>query len=141
MGNNLTDHPATTAGQAGCGSTQPTDSLADARLGGLLDNGGQTNTEALAAGSPRLGRDPDLRPKLHPGTDQRGVTRPRGGGCDIGALEAGGGETAPQWSVADDFLVPPNQANPSPDSHGNAGAWSYEQAPLASPQQPSSTRC
>ena len=134
-GHNLTDDIAGTD-VASCGFTQTTDILADARLGPLLDNGGQTNTEALAAGSREIDAIPASDPSCT-GTDQRGVTRPQGAGCDIGALEAGGGETAPPWSVAHDFRAPPNEANPSPDSLGNSGVWSYEQAPVASPQDPS----
>jgi len=129
-GHNLTDGVAST-GVAACGFTQPTDILADARLGPLRNNGGQTSTHELAAGSPAIDAGSGC-----PLTDQRGVTRPSGG-CDIGALQVGGGGTQPQWSVAHDFRVPPNQANPSPDSLGNAGVWSYEQAPLATSQTPS----
>ncbi len=129
-GHNLVDGVAST-GVAACGFTQSTDILADARLGPLLTNGGQTNTHELAAGSPAIDAGSGC-----PATDQRGVTRPTGA-CDIGALQVGGGGTQPQWSVAHDFLVPPNDANPSPDSLGNAGVWSYEQAPLATPQTPS----
>jgi hypothetical protein len=54
----------------------------DPRLGRLQDNGGPTDTEALLAGSPAIDSG---------GTcgmlDQRGTTRPRGSGCDIGPYE------------------------------------------------------
>ncbi len=56
----------------------------------LADNGGPTWTLALASGSPAL--DAGLcATKSSPATttDQRGMTRPQGDGCDIGALEAG----------------------------------------------------
>ena len=52
----------------------------------LADNGGPTMTHALATGSPAL----DLVPGSDPGctdTDQRGVSRPQGPGCDAGAFE------------------------------------------------------
>ncbi len=114
---NVTDSIAST-GTASCGFTQMTDTLGDARLGSLQDNGGQTDTEALAAGSPAI----DLIPALNAsctGTDQRGTARPQGSGCDAGALEAGGGETAPQWSVAHDFSLT------------TGAVWSYELAPVA----------
>jgi hypothetical protein len=29
------------------------------------------------------------------------------------------------WSLADDFRLSPDQANPSPDQYGNEGVWSY----------------
>jgi hypothetical protein len=133
-GHNLTDGVAST-GAASCDFTQSTDILADARLGPLRNNGGQTRTHALAAGSPAINHVPATGAGCQ-ATDQRGVTRPKGAACDIGALEAGGGEKPPQWSVAHDFRVPPNQANPSPDSLGHTGVWTYEQAPRATPQKP-----
>jgi CSLREA domain-containing protein/uncharacterized repeat protein (TIGR01451 family) len=50
----------------------------------LLDNGGPTPTHALFANSPA--RDAVPLPGCLP-TDQRGVVRPQGAGCDIGAFE------------------------------------------------------
>jgi hypothetical protein len=58
----------------------------DPRLAALADNGGPTQTQALEAGSPAI----DAVPASSAGcaaTDQRGVSRPQGGGCDIGAYE------------------------------------------------------
>ncbi len=52
-------------------------------LGALTDNGGPTMTHALLAGSPAV----DHIPSGCPPTDQRGVPRPFGGACDIGAYE------------------------------------------------------
>jgi len=51
----------------------------------LANNGGPTQTHALVPGSPALDASPadaDCAP-----TDQRGVRRPQGNGCDIGAFE------------------------------------------------------
>jgi PKD repeat protein len=60
--------------------------IADPKLGGLADNGGLTWTHALQAGSPAIDAgNPD--PSTCPATDQRGVSRPQGVGCDIGAYE------------------------------------------------------
>jgi hypothetical protein len=53
-------------------------------LGPLADNGGPTYTEALLAGSPAIDAGDPL---ACPGTDQRGVSRPQGSACDIGAFE------------------------------------------------------
>jgi hypothetical protein len=53
---------------------------------GLQDNGGNTNTLALEATSPAVDAIPPSAPGCS-GTDQRGVTRPQGTGCDIGAYE------------------------------------------------------
>ena len=51
----------------------------------LAANGGPTNTMALNSGSPAIDTgDPACPP---PGTDQRGVNRPQGARCDIGAYE------------------------------------------------------
>lgn len=54
----------------------------------LAANGGPTSTMALNPGSPAIDAgDPSCPP---PGTDQRGVNRPQGARCDIGAFEAVG---------------------------------------------------
>ena len=49
---------------------------------GLQDNGGPTQTIALMAGSPAINKAANC-----PTADQRGVSRPQGNGCDIGAFE------------------------------------------------------
>ena len=53
-------------------------------LGPLADNGGVTLTHLLAAGSPAIDA---AAVATCPATDQRGVSRPQGGGCDAGAFE------------------------------------------------------
>lgn len=58
---------------------------ADPLLRPLTNNGGPTETHALRAGSPAIDAGANIG---CPATDQRGVTRPQGGGCDIGAFEA-----------------------------------------------------
>jgi hypothetical protein len=62
-------------------------------LGPLANNGGPTDTVALLAGSPAIdaGDNATCLP-----TDQRGVTRPQGPACDMGAYEV---ET-PQGQIA-----------------------------------------
>jgi parallel beta-helix repeat protein len=62
-----------------------------ANLGPLADNGGTTFTHALLPGSPALetGDDATCAP-----VDQRGIVRPQGLHCDIGALEAEAPATA-----------------------------------------------
>lgn len=52
-------------------------------LAALAENGGPTETLALAAGSPAI----DAGDAACPATDQRGVARPQGSACDIGAFE------------------------------------------------------
>ncbi|WYD80714.1 MAG: right-handed parallel beta-helix repeat-containing protein [Candidatus Electrothrix gigas] len=63
--------------------TQPT--ALDAILSPLADNGGPTLTHALVAGSPAIDLDADCSIGLT--TDQRGMPRPSGVGCDAGAVE------------------------------------------------------
>jgi len=58
-------------------------------LGPLADNGGPTWTHALLAGSPAIDAADDaacVAPPIN-GVDQRGVARPQGVGCDVGAFE------------------------------------------------------
>jgi len=56
----------------------------DPNLGPLADNGGFTPTHALLAGSPAIDAGTNTG---CPATDQRGMTRPQGSLCDIGAFE------------------------------------------------------
>lgn len=58
--------------------------VADAGLGPLADNGGSTLTHALLAGSPAIDA---ADAAICPATDQRGIARPQGAGCDVGAYE------------------------------------------------------
>ena len=57
----------------------------DPLLGPLADNGGPTKTHLPRAGSPVLDQVPTEHCTLT--TDQRGVGRPQGAACDIGAVE------------------------------------------------------
>ena len=56
-------------------------------LGPLADNGGPTQTMALGLGSLAIDAGDSA---ACPATDQRGVARPQGKGCDIGAYELAG---------------------------------------------------
>jgi hypothetical protein len=68
--------------------------LADIKLGPLADNGGPTKTHALLSDSVAINAVPKGDCKLPNGkpllTDQRGVKRPQGRACDVGAFEFGG---------------------------------------------------
>lgn len=68
-----------------CGATN----FGDPMLAALADNGGPTQTMALQAGSGAIGAGDDsiCAGTLVAGLDQRGVTRPQGLHCDIGAFE------------------------------------------------------
>ncbi len=79
LGNNLADDDT-------CEFTEPTDLVvADAMLGPLQDNGGPPETHDLLPGSPAI--DAGSMDCPPPDTDQRGVSRPQGTDCDIGAVE------------------------------------------------------
>ena len=56
----------------------------------LADNGGETQTHALLSGSPAIDAIP--AGECIVSTDQRGVPRPQGAACDIGAFEVQPGE-------------------------------------------------
>ena len=77
-GNNIED--GTTCGFSDPTSMSNTDPMLDPA--GLKDNGGPTKTVALVAGSPAINAATGC-----PATDQRGITRPQGANCDIGAYE------------------------------------------------------
>ena len=79
-------------GDGTCNLTAAGDiSAVDPLLGPLADNGGPTETHELLPGSPAIDAiavadcvDLDGEPVV---TDQRGVARPQGVACDIGAFE------------------------------------------------------
>ena len=56
----------------------------DPKLGPLANNGGFTQTHALLAGSPAIDAADD---DFCESSDQRGIPRPQGAHCDIGAFE------------------------------------------------------
>jgi predicted outer membrane repeat protein len=58
---------------------------ADPKLGPLADNGGSTQTMALLPGSSAI--DVGGLNSTCAATDQRGLSRPQGNGCDMGAFE------------------------------------------------------
>jgi hypothetical protein len=66
----------------------------DPMLGALGANGGPTLTMLPQAGSPLVDAIPVEQCQADGAagiaTDQRGVTRPQGGGCDVGAVEVAG---------------------------------------------------
>ncbi|HEY3542301.1 MAG TPA: choice-of-anchor Q domain-containing protein [Gaiellaceae bacterium] len=94
------------------------DSLADAQLQPLADNGGPTQTMAPAPGSPAIdGGNPNNGCRLMSGgaitTDQRGLPRAAGAfdACDIGAVEV-------QPPANDDFAAAQALAGASGSSAG-----------------------
>ena len=82
-----TSHGHNLDSDGSCGLKGPGDlsQPLDARLGPLQDNGGPTFTHALLPGSPAIDRGDD---SACPPADQRGIVRPQGFACDIGAYES-----------------------------------------------------
>ena len=80
---------------ASCGFSQPTDiTNTNPLLSSLAYQGGPTQTLALRPGSPAINQG-GSRVNGCPTTDQRGVSRPQGATCDIGAYEAASPGTIP----------------------------------------------
>lgn len=95
-----------------------------ALLGPLADNGGPTWTHALLPGSPAI--DTGLCTDADGGlvtTDQRGVSRPQGNACDIGAFER---QEAPACSGVEIGMR--LAAGPDPIAPGENGSWTVEVA-------------
>ncbi len=92
VGATITDGGYNIDDRARCGFSEEQNSLpnTDPRLAaGLADNGGTTRTIALLKGSPAINAIPEDENGCGTTitTDQRGVSRPQGAGCDIGAFE------------------------------------------------------
>ena len=81
IGNNTGCSFTAAAGDLVGNGANPIDPL----LGPLQDNGGSTLTHALLDGSPAIDQIPAALCVVS--TDQRGVLRPQGSACDIGAYE------------------------------------------------------
>lgn len=79
-GHNLEDTAPSQCGLGASGDKVGVNPL----LGELQSNGGPTETQALLPGSPAIDAGDDIG---CPATDQRGVLRPAGAACDIGAFE------------------------------------------------------
>jgi CSLREA domain-containing protein len=81
-------------GDGSCNSSNTSDLIGfqsgEITLGDLQDNGGPTETMALLPGSPAIDAGDDAICAAAPvnNLDQRGVIRPQGNHCDIGAYEA-----------------------------------------------------
>ena len=88
-GSDWTDIAVNFATETGCEGFLET-TLTALALGSLSDNGGPTRTHALAAGSIALEAAEDctaLDGATAVSEDQRGVSRPQGEHCDVGAYE------------------------------------------------------
>jgi len=95
-----------------CGLNGPGDQQADPLLGPLQDNGGPTDTRGLQPGSPAIDHGDNSG---CPATDQRGVARPQGASCDVGAYESAppGAATAAASGVTAGAAVLNGTVNPN----------------------------
>ena len=117
-----------------CGFTGTSLNRTQPRLGTLASNGGPTQTMALPSGSPAVDLIPASTPGCSGSTDQRGISRPQGSGCDVGAYElvsSGGSDTQPP-TVPTGLVVAGVTAhsaslswNPSTDNVGVTGYTIY----------------
>jgi hypothetical protein len=103
------------AGVCGLNTGEPP--VADLLLGSLGANGGPTETIPLLPGSPAIDAGDA---QLCPPADQRGVVRPMGARCDIGAFEFEPPVTVshPLPVAAPAPVPPPGQASPPRPFHG-----------------------
>ena len=78
-------------GSCNVGTTLQNFKTGDPNLGSLADNGGPTQTMALQSPSTAIDAGDAATCAAAPvnNKDQRGVIRPQGAGCDIGAFETG----------------------------------------------------
>ncbi|NJL06725.1 MAG: hypothetical protein HC911_17850 [Chloroflexaceae bacterium] len=87
----------------------------DPLLGPLADNGGPTETRLPGAGSPAINAVPSE--VCFSTSDQRGVARPQGAACDIGAVEVVGGvpptATPTNTATPTETATPTNTAEPT----------------------------
>ncbi len=84
-------------------------------LGPLANNGGPNYTRALLPGSQAIDTGDN---NGCPFIDQRGVPRPQGPACDIGAYEAGGTPPTPT-------ATPTATPTPPPTSDNDGDGWTY----------------
>jgi hypothetical protein len=103
--------------------TSPTSlTYIDPMLAPLADNGGPTFTLALLPGSPAIDAGDDT---ACPPTDQRGVARPIGAHCDIGAFEfvpTPSVVRGPNGKVRLDFVLQPSRTN-TVEASTNLVSW------------------
>ena len=97
----------------------------------LQNNGGETNTHALVPGSPAV----DAIPAASCGatTDQRGITRPQGPDCDIGAFELEVVQNQPPiadadgpYSVDEGSSIPLDGTNSSDPDVGDSLTYEWD---------------
>ena len=123
----------------------------DPMLGPLADNGGPTFTHALLAGSPAIDAVPVASCTDTAGnplaTDQRGISRPKGIACDIGAFETSNNAPPVANAGVDQniFLTQTalldGSASSDPEGSAISYLWAIDAAPVGSTATLSCTTC
>jgi hypothetical protein len=100
-----TAHGHNLASDSTCGLSAANGDLfpVDPKLGPLQDNDASTFTEALLPGSPAIDAAND---SACPATDQRGIARPQGPHCDIGAFELVPSAASPAAATSPAAITP-----------------------------------
>jgi hypothetical protein len=106
---------------ATCGLAVATDQQnADLRLGALADNGGPTQTHALLPGSAAIDKGGDGGTGCL-AVDQRGIARPQGAACDIGAFEMEQAKAAASPTPTPTNTSPAASPTPTPTNTPTSG--------------------
>jgi hypothetical protein len=120
LGHNIED---TTPSQCGLSSPLGDQFGTNPLLGSLAANGGLTQTIAPLAISPAIDA---LQGNGCPATDQRGITRPQGAACDVGAYEtAPGAAVTGQASAVTATSATLDGSATNPDALAGTGAFEY----------------
>ena len=141
---------------AGLGATGDLTDISDPLIGPPADNGGQVLTDALQGGSVAIDAGAGTG---CPATDARGVPRPQGSACDMGAFEVAGSalaltDSAPAHATAGlpyDLTITVKNTGPGPSTntmvsdHLQAGMTLYgvtqSQGSCTSSGPPASVSC
>ncbi len=139
QGGNVTDRGSNfISAIAGAFPLMPSDILKNSSvvLGPLADNGGPTKTHALLPGSPPVDKgNIDLCADPNVGNlDQRGVARPKGAGCDIGAYESDAPTTPPTTTTTTN----PTNTNPTTTNPTTTTTTTTTPATACAPMAPGS---
>jgi hypothetical protein len=93
-------------------------------IGPLQDNGGPAQTLALVPGSAAIDQVPTTGSQC-PATDERGVKRPSGAACDIGAYEAAPPAVSTGRATATGFTAATVTATVTPNSTDASVTFEY----------------
>ena len=124
------------ATDATCGLVGPGDVMdgADPALEPLADNGGPTPTRLPSFASPVVDAIPVADCPATTAVDQRGVARPDGAGCDIGAVEGEAPAPPPEVTPPTSTPTTPTTTPSSPGTGSGSAATPAAEAVTATPR-------